>query len=203
MYVRGAAMLCAVAITLGAASNALAADGEVETAQSKPAHRKFAVELNPLSMLIGRYGVQAEWLPALHHALVLNPHFDHVNAEIETSVGDQKTKTEQSFTGFGTELGYRFYTGQRGPNGFYVGPSLLVGTYSTEAGEKSVSFSSIGGALDIGGQTVLGNGIVLGGGFGLQYTSISEDFTDLPITAAIIAGGGVRPRFLFSAGYAF
>lgn len=53
------------------------------------------------------------------------------------------------------------------------------------------------------GQAVVGPGIVIGGGFGVQYTKATEDFEDQPFAAAILAGGGFRPRFLLSAGFAF
>ena len=64
---------------------------------------------------------------------------------------------------------------------------------------------SYGGAIDLGGQAIIGPGVVLGGGFGLQYTKTSIDIAteNLNLASAIIAGGGIRPRFLFFVGYAF
>ena len=72
-------------------------------------------------------------------------------------------------------------------------------------GASSDSFTSVGGAIDIGGQGVIGPGIVIGGGFGLQWTKTSKsiDTNNLNLASAIIAGGGTRPRFLFTVGYAF
>jgi hypothetical protein len=179
---------------------------EVETGRKRK--REFALEANPLGVFIGRYSIQAEWMPAAHHALVLNPHFSSVTVDATRGFDSQEIKYTEKLSGFGAELGYRFYTGSRGMNGFYVGPSLLVGSYSASSEDAEVkhdvAFSSIGGAIDIGGQAVLGSGFVIGGGFGLQYTSVSKTFDDdLPVTAAVLAGGGVRPRFLFSIGYAF
>jgi hypothetical protein len=180
-----------------------------QTIEKKPLKEpKFlAIEGNPLGLLIGRYSLQVEWVPATHHALVLNPHFDHVSADI----GSGNLSYTEAFTGFGTEVGYRFYTGKRGMEGFFIGPSLLLGTYSTSVtavagsatGAASTSFTSIGGAVDLGGQAVIGPGVVLGAGFGLQYSSVDKSFADLPLTASILAGGGWRPRFLLSVGYAF
>ena len=162
--------------------------------------KHLSLEINPLAATIGRYSIQAEWMPAKHSAFVLNPHFDHVSPTVTVN-GDSVSET---FTGFGGELGYRFYTGSKGPNGFFVGPSVLAGTYtSSVASGPSVSFTSIGAAVDVGGQAMIGPGILIGAGFGLQYTSVSQDFKDLPLTAGVIAGGGLRPRFLLSAGYAF
>jgi hypothetical protein len=172
----------------------------------KPAFKPFSLELNPLAAAIGRYSIQGEWLPAAHHAIVLNPHFDHVSADISESNNGASVSYSEGFTGFGSELGYRFYTGEKGANGFYVGPSVLAAHYSASAeGLPSTSFNSIGAAVDAGGQWILGPGIVVGFGFGLQYTSVSAggDTDGLPLTAAIIAGGGVRPRTLLTVGYAF
>ena len=52
---------------------------------------------------------------------------------------------------------------------------------------------------------MIGDGFVIGGGFGLQWTKTSEDIDteNLNFASAVIAGGGTRPRFLFTLGYAF
>jgi hypothetical protein len=39
-----------------------------------------------------------------------------------------------SLTGFGGELGYRFYTGSKGANGFFAGPSVL---FASAAGSST------------------------------------------------------------------
>jgi len=173
--------------------------------------KNLAIELNPFGLLIGHYSAQLELMPWRHSAFIINPHFDHVSSDISSSDGAGTTVSySESFTGFGTELGYRFYTG-KAMTGFYVGPSVLLGTYtastdsaltSTSGQSSSISFQQIGGALDIGGQAVVGPGVVIGAGFGLQYTAVNQSFQDLPLTASILAGGGIRPRFLFSIGYA-
>ncbi len=214
----GSRLLASLAFGAVLATSALAwADVQPASATATTANEKrsdpepkslktIGLELNPLAATIGRYSVQVEWMPLLHHAIVLNPHFDHVSADVTSGAGTYS----EGFTGFGGELGYRFYTGQKGLNGFFVGPSFLFGTYSASAdvsgpgvSSNSTSFTTVGAALDVGGQAVIGPGILIGGGFGLQYTKASSDFGDLPLTASILAGGGVRPRFLLSAGYAF
>jgi hypothetical protein len=171
----------------------------------EPEMKSLSLELNPIGMAIGRYSVNVEYLPLPHHALVLNPYFAYVNADVQA--GD--VEYSQSFVGGGGELGYRFYTGSKGPHGFYVGPSFLFGQYSASQDAvgsipaTSAGFTTLGGAIDIGGQAMVGPGIVIGGGFGVQYTKATEDFEDLPFAAAILAGGGFRPRVLLSAGFAF
>ena len=180
--------------------------------------KRIALILNPLAAAIGRYSIQGEYIMAKHHAITLNPFYAH--APVTVSVNG-KDVDAGSLNGFGGELGYKFYTGSKGPNGFYVGPSVIFASYSQSGGatatvpsvpgatvttkSSSDSFTSIGGAIDIGGQAVIGPGIVIGGGFGLQYTKTSKDIAteNLNLASAVIAGGGIRPRFLVSAGYAF
>jgi hypothetical protein len=180
--------------------------------REEPPLKQWAIELNPLATAIDRYSIQGEYLPAVHHALTLNPFY--TSATITASVNGE-TDDLGSVKGGGAELGYRYYTGVKGPNGFFVGPSLLFARYRESVtvvdsqGNASVaadSFTSIGGAIDIGGQGVVGPGIVVGGGFGLQYTTNSKTVANTDnfnLTSALIAGGGVRPRFLFTIGYAF
>ncbi len=213
-----------------AASSALAADDDAPApapvlvpvappgavlvpVQEAPPLKQYVIELNPLATTIGRYSIQAEYLPAAHHAITLNPFYTH--ASISETVNGA-TFDDGSLNGFGGELGYRYYTGVKGPNGFFVGPSVLFGSYSQSGGvtvnpdgsgttTSAGSFTSIGGAIDIGGQGVIGPGIVIGGGFGLQWTKTSKSIpdNDFNLASAIIAGGGTRPRFLFTVGYAF
>ncbi|WP_394846300.1 hypothetical protein LZC95_02400 [Pendulispora brunnea] len=169
--------------------------------------KRIALAINPLAIGIGRYSIQGEFLPMPHHAITLNPFYAHVPVTITVNGQDVDAG---SLNGFGGELGYRFYTGSKGANGFFVGPSILFASYSQSSGndggaKSSDSFLNYGAALDIGGQAVIGPGIVVGGGFGLQYTKTSEDINtdNLNLASAIVAGGGIRPRFLFALGYSF
>ena len=137
---------------------------------------------------------------ARHHAVTLSPFFTSTSIKAND-------KEIGSLSGFGGELGYRFYTGSKGANGFFVGPSVLFAKYSSDSvvGNKSQGFTAMGGALDLGGQFIIGPGVVIGFGGGLQYTKNSEDLnTDgLNLASAVIAGGGVRPRALLAVGYSF
>jgi hypothetical protein len=177
---------------------------ESEDDEGRPM-KKLGLELNPLGFAIGRYSLNVEYMLARHHALILTPFFDSTPVKVnDVDLG--------SLTGFGGELGYRFYTGDRGMNGFFIGPSVLFASWSQSLPDgvpantpKPDGFTAIGGALDLGGQAVIGPGVIVGAGFGLQYTKNSIDIkTDgLNIASAAIAGGGVRPRFLLSVGYGF
>ncbi|HTA93791.1 MAG TPA: hypothetical protein VK745_29645 [Polyangiaceae bacterium] len=181
--------------------------------QEAPPLKQYVIEFNALATTIGRYSIQGEYLPAAHHAITLNPFYTHASI---TETVNGTTIDDGSLNGFGGELGYRYYTGVKGPNGFFVGPSVLFGSYSQSGGlalnadgsaaaPSAGSFTSYGGAIDIGGQGVIGPGIVVGGGFGLQWTKTSKAINDdnFNLASAIIAGGGTRPRFLFTIGYAF
>jgi hypothetical protein len=178
---------------------------------AEPAPKQFAITTNPLNLYIHRYGLNLEYQPTLHHGVIVSPHYDSVSVDATGIVNDNGTTQsfgyKDSFSGFGAEIGYRFYSGNRGFNGFFAGPSLLLATYKTSGNLQGAniesSFSSIGWAWEVGGQAQLGGGFIIGGGGGMQYTKVSKKIEDLPIAAAIIAGGGWRPRFLFNLGYAF
>jgi len=189
-----------------AAPAAAAAPAEKPQADDDgPEIKRLSLELNPLGLAIGRYSIQGEYMLARHHAVTLNPFYAH--APVTITVNGQDVDGG-SLNGFGGELGYRFYTGSKGANGFFVGPSVLFGSYSQSGGvgtASSDSFTSIGGAVDVGGQFIIGPGVVLGFGGGLQYTKTSQDIdtANLNLASAIIAGGGVRPRALLAVGYSF
>ena len=186
-----------------------AAPAEKPQADSdEPELKRISLELNPVGLAIGRYSIQGEYMLARHHAVTLNPFYAH--APVTVTVGG-KDVDAGSLNGFGGELGYRFYTGSKGANGFFVGPSVLFASYSqsggvaTGASASSDSFTSVGGALDLGGQFIIGPGVVVGFGGGLQYTKTSQDIdtANLNLASAVIAGGGVRPRLLLAVGYSF
>ena len=166
-------------------------------------YKHVTIQANPLSAIIGRYGVDVAYLPALHHGIVVNPFYSHVSVDGTNSSG--VTTSAWSLSGFGGEVGYRFYTGDRGANGFFVGPSFIFASYKQSVtGGDSLSFSNMGAALDIGGQAIIGGGFTIGGGFGLQYTKTSVDLGSIDKFAAnALAGGGLRPRALFTLGYSF
>ncbi len=184
-----------------------AANEKPQADDDGPEIKRLSLELNPLGLAIGRYSVQGEYMLARHHAVTLNPFYAH--APVTVTVNGQSADAG-SLNGFGGELGYRFYTGSKGANGFFVGPSFLFGAYSQSGGigpasTASSSFTSIGGALDVGGQFIIGPGVVLGFGGGLQYTSSGRDgdTSNLNLASAVIAGGGIRPRALLAVGYSF
>lgn len=161
----------------------------------------LSIEINPLGLFVGgRLSFNAQWAPVVHHALIVSPHFVHTTSNIATS---GSTMESQAFTGIGGEVGYRYYTGHRGMNGVFVGPSLIAGVYNAGLPSSNQPFTNIGVAADVGVQDIIGNHLVLGGGVGIEYLSVSHDFGDLPAGPSTIASSGFKPRLLLSAGYGF
>lgn len=185
--------------------NAASASEKPKEPEDDDRFRPLALTANPLSLALGRIGLNVEYMLARHHGIMLNPFGQF------TSVGDEGTASgKTSYTNFGAELGYHFYTGSRGANGFFVGPSLVFiqsssTTKATAGGvsaESTGSFSAYGGAVDLGGQHVFQNGITIGGGFGLMYLTSSATASSTN-TSSTVKFDGVLPRFLLTAGYSF
>ena len=109
---------------------------KVEKAETKDDFKNVSLEINPLAATIGRYSIQGEYLPTPHHAVTVNPFFAH--APVKVTINGQEVDGG-SLNGFGGELGYRFYTGTKGPNGFFVGPSVILASYSQSAPSGVVS----------------------------------------------------------------
>ncbi|HQP33780.1 MAG TPA: hypothetical protein PLI95_01310 [Polyangiaceae bacterium] len=173
--------------------------------QTLPKLKHVAITANPLSIFVGRWSVNFEYLPARHHAIIVVPSLWTLSANSNFD----SNKSETSFRYLGGELGYHFYTGDRGANGFFVGPSLVYMnmkvteklTNSAGTTETSASSSLYGMALDIGGQYVAKGGFTIGGGGGLMWVKVKDDTkgTNEPS----IKLSGTLPRFLFTIGYSF
>ena len=183
-----------------AAAKPVDADKPKPKDQDEEDFKNIAITANPLSLILMRVGVNVELLPTKHHAIVVNPYFQSI------SVGSGGNET--SYTNFGGELGYHFYTGERGANGFFIGPSLLVQQMSSTAKstvggqttEANASITVYGAALDLGGQHVTKGGFTIGAGVGAQYLTASNTTT---ATSSTVKVSGVLPRFLLTVGYSF
>jgi hypothetical protein len=165
------------------------------------AYNPFAIELNPLGLFLGgRLSFGLEWVPVTHHAVVMSPHVVHATADVATSAN---STVSQAFSGVGGEIGYRYYTGHRGMNGLFVGPSLIGGVYNAGLPNGNQGFTNVGLAVDAGMQDILWDHLVVGGGIGIEYLAVSHDFADLPAGPSTVAATGFKPRLLLQAGYAF
>jgi hypothetical protein len=141
-----------------------------------------------------------EWAPITHHVVIASPHFANASADIATA---PNTLQRRTFAGAGAELGYRYYTGLQGANGIFLGPSFLFGFCNASIMNESQAFSNVGFAIDAGIQDIFFDRLVLGAGVGIAYVSVNREFGDLPMSAASIATGEIKPRLLASAGMAF
>jgi hypothetical protein len=168
------------------------------------AFKSVALQGNPLGMLVGRYSADLEYLPFAHHALHMTP-FGYYALP---GVSDQ-------LTGFGGEVGYRWYSGTHGPEGFFAGASFVAGELeyrhnATVAGpldaSDDTSFVELGGAIDAGYQILLLGNLAVGVGAGAQYVVETIrphfEFENHP-WHDLVYGAGLRPRALLSVGAAF
>lgn len=170
--------------------------GAALLAASEPPVRRIALSYNPFTLHLNRASIDAEVLMWSHHVLTLTVFFATTTTN-EDSFGNV-------FCGFGSELGYRYYAEANGPRGWFVGPSLLLGSYrAIPALGTEVHFSNVGGAVDVGYQAIVADRWVVGLGAGLQYTRPSEDFPPQELPASVYARAGVRPRLLLALGIAF
>jgi hypothetical protein len=189
---------------IGIALLAAAGTARAEDIDGEPRFKSVGVQGNPLDFIIGRYSLDLEFLPAPHHALHATPYYEYA-----------LPGTADQLTGFGGEIGYRYYTGEHGPHGFFAGASFLVSVLEYIHGNPAnvpkdqaddTQYVQLGGALDAGYQIIVLGNLCVGAGAGLQYTVdtidpqfeyVSHPWHDL------VYGWGLRPRALLQVGAAF
>jgi hypothetical protein len=180
---------------------------DVALHEQPPPSRHFALEINPLSLIVNRLSAQLLIVPGNHHALVLNPFYAwDTTYAIDTfdSNGNPTTAPVQKFSGFGGEIGYRYYTGLAGPRGFFVGGSFIIAGMNVQPQVgSSVSYADLGFAADVGYQLLVVETVSLGLGAGVQYTTPTVNIPSQQFPADIYANSRVFPRALASIGWAF
>lgn len=200
------------ATLLGLAAFALAAPARADElppwiVPEGPHPDTVALQMNPLAIAAGRFSATLEYVLQTHHAAVASPIY------YWAFPGPADT-----FDGGGVEVGYRYYTGRRGTNGFFAGASFLFGDYrfkhsvptlrgtdgSFFDGANETDFQSYGGAIDAGYKALLWDTFVVGAGIGAQYTvfTLQPDWTK-STREDLVYGSGLRPRVLLEAGGAF
>lgn len=202
---RSGALRCCIALpALGLALAAAPRTARAEDIDEGIPFRSVVLQGALDGVAIGRYGAELEYLPAPHHALRVAPAYFYA-----------LPGTDDQLTGFGAEVGYRFYGGRHGPHGLFLGASFLVGEYEYIHGnpndtplDKAVDtqFVSLGGALDVGyALVVLGNfAVAVGGGAQLTADTLTPqfEFQNHP-WHSLLYGPGLRPRALLEVGAAF
>jgi len=162
-----------------------------------PAPRRLAITWSPLSYLVaGRIGGSASVMIVSHLGLELT--LFHVDLTTGTDSNNR-------FIGWGQELGFRYYSGENGPRGFFIGPSLLLGNYTAIplVGGDQIRYRVPGLAVDIGYQALVIDRFVIGLGIGAQYTRPTVSLPQQEIPSSFYANAGVRPRVLFALGFSF
>jgi hypothetical protein len=177
--------------------------------ETPPPRRVVAIEWNPLALLvIGKVSANVVIVPTDHHALVLSPFYASTTTApiwvYDPSGLSPTVLPQQTFSGFGGEIGYRYYAGEGGPRGFFVGPSLILASITAKAQNGSkTDFLDYGLAADAGWEALVTDRVAISLGGGLQYTATSKSIPSQQFPAAVYANNGVRPRVLFSLGWAF
>jgi hypothetical protein len=220
----------AVSVTTASAARVSTAETpapvEVVLKEAPPTHETFAIEWNPLALIIDRVSLDVVIAPGDHHALVLSPFYTFASTDAYAtnidSNGNPLVKNgapytlnvlPQNFHGFGGEIGYRYYFDQGGPRGFFIGPSFIIAAMNASAGNcvqlnvcnstTQTSYFDLGGALDVGYQAIIADAITFTVGAGAQYAGPSKSIPDQQWPATIYANAKLQPRLLLSIGYAF
>jgi hypothetical protein len=179
---------------------------DVTIHDATPPRRLLSIELNPLSLIIGRYGATAVIVPVDHHALVLSPFYVSTTTNPIYVFDDQGNSTQlptQTFSGFGGEIGYRYYSGLGGPRGLFVGPSLILAGMSAKAQDGSTTgYLDLGVAADVGYEILVVDSVAISLGAGVQYTTPTTSIPAQQFPADVYANSKVFPRALASIGWA-
>jgi hypothetical protein len=154
--------------------------------------RRVTLIGNPFGLMVGRVSPEVQLMMAPHHGLVFNPYIRVIDDFVLLT-----TSLRREF-GYGAELGYRYFTGKRGANGLFIGPSVIaahdhvaagIDAHSLAVGPENPSY--VGAILDAGAQGILDSGFTIGGGAGggvVHRLGGSPAFT---------------ARLLFTLGYSF
>ena len=153
--------------------------------------KKLTLTANPLSWIILRFSMNVEYMLVKHHGLILVPSFEGSSTD------------DSSSTYFGAEAGYHFYSGQRGANGFFIGPSLVYMYENSTLTQSRTTTQLFALALDIGGQHVARNGFTIGSGMGFMYFLSGSEKRTAKGSEPKVKRTGTLPRILFTIGYSF
>jgi hypothetical protein len=190
-----------------APTTALAEDYPVWFVPEGEPMKNLALEANPLAIAVGRYSLTLEVMLAPHHAIEITPY-------VYFAVPAGNTEVDA----YGGEIGYRYYTGRHGPEGWFLGGSLGFGAFEYQHIAPTVrrasdglllddsvttQYDQVSAAIDAGYQVILQEHVVVGVGAGVEYRYLTLDpgFQPYDHDAQWLAyGPGFRPRLLFSMG---
>ncbi|HTQ02801.1 MAG TPA: hypothetical protein VMI54_03050 [Polyangiaceae bacterium] len=201
-----AAFCAAVGLSRAAAAAELGPAVDVAVHDEKPPARVVALEWNPLPLFVlDKLSLNVVVTPVAHHALVVSPYGVSASTaaiDVYDSAGNASPTRTFTFRGLGAELGYRYYTGEAGPRGFFAGPSFVFGAFDAAAADGShTHFTDAGLAADVGYEALVGERVALSLGGGAEYLFAASSLPEQQFPARVYANRGVSPRFLFAVGW--
>ena len=156
---------------------------------------------------IGKLSANVVVAPLEHHALILSPFYALTRTTPITVFDNDWNPTRlpmQTFRGYGTELGYRYYSDRGGLRGVFAGPSLIIGSFTAYAENGTEgAYLDYGFAVDVGYQALVVDRVSLSLGAG---PAVHDDQQADPRPDAL--GQGLReprcccPAVLISIGWA-
>jgi hypothetical protein len=180
---------------------------DVNIPGAPPPQRIVTAEFNPLPLIIGKISANVVITPGNHHALTINPFYISSTTApiwVFNDSGPSAVLPLQKFTGFGGELGYRYYTGLAGPRGFFAGASLILAEMTAKAQNgTSTGYEDFGVALDVGYELLVAERVALTLGAGAQYTFPDKSIPDQQFPTDFYANARLAPRALAAIGWAF
>lgn len=186
-------------------------DRDRAASDGEPIRHRVALTLNPLPLVVGRYGANVEVMLASHHAAIASAFVQTYSRALVHALVPQVDTASLPSPLVGGELGYRLYSGSDGPTGFFAGPSFVVMPFAyphvgNDLRAELVSFETYGAALDVGAQAVVAGGLTIGGGVGIEYLAYNPPASIAPppgVSVPSYPEPHVLPRVLFAAGWAF
>jgi hypothetical protein len=152
---------------------------------------RHVLDGNLAVVFMGRYGLTYHFLPLRHHALV-------ATAYRQTPGFIEPDAINGGLLGTGAELGWRLYTGSRGPTGLYLGVSGLAAYHTTD---KTPWFGTYGAAAEVGIAAFIKGSYHIAIGGGVQLTRADVDNDALTDVARWSVGSGIAPRFTMALGH--
>jgi hypothetical protein len=167
-----------------------------------------ALTINPLPLVAGRYGANLDVLPVPHHAVTTSVFLQTFPLGLLRAYIPQGFDLADPPSRLGGEVGYRFYTGSKAANGFFLGPSVVLMPIAypraTDAGVEVTSFQAYGAAIDVGVQAVTSGGFTIGGGLGVMGLAYSLPRSNVAgVEIPTVATPHVLPRLLLATGWSF
>jgi hypothetical protein len=156
--------------------------------------------------------MNVELVPFRHHGIIASAFYQTFTPAMLRVLMPKEVDTSHGAPAkVGGELGYRFYSGRDGANGFFAGISgvaMPIAYPRVTADYKSevTSFYAFGGAVDLGVQAITTGGFTIGGGIGGMYLAYSPPASVTPpagVSAPSIPQPHILPRLLVAAGWSF